>query len=66
MCHSADPGALCPSLCLSVSLSLSDCACVQFGDFVFTDHLSMLLLGDEAAGQAKWMIVHKTFVPSGI
>lgn len=46
----------------------SACATVQiqFGDFVFTDHLSMLLLGNESTGQAKWMIVHKTFVPSAI
>ena len=46
----------------------SACATVQIqcGEYLFTDHLSMLLLGDELKGQAKWMIVHKTFVPSAI
>ena len=46
----------------------SACATVQiqFGEFLFTDHLSMLLLGNESTGEAKWMIVHKTFVPYAI
>ncbi len=46
----------------------SACATVQiqFGEYLFTDHLSLLLLGNESTGEAKWMIVHKTFVPSAI
>ena len=44
----------------------SACATVQIqaADMLYTDHLSMLKLGPE--GRAKWMIVHKTFVPSAI
>jgi hypothetical protein len=54
----------------------SACATVQIqqGPLLYTDHLSMLLIkGDgegtadgEAEAEARWMIVHKTFVPSAI